>query len=411
MGVDIKTVLKAALAGKTKVDIGQFQMLNVDEIKAAAGENWPKLRQRVVDTATHFIQKRLSTKHVTLACADGFLIVFADEIENPKEDIAEIREALIEFFLGSPDLPNLQLVTKTLAVSPEELVTLAGPAKSKPPQPRPVAKVKAQPDQPARKIPPPDRKPEPVAPGHKTTFLPIWDGQSQSVAANLCIAKVQVEGRWIDGRRALQTQMADTDHLTLDITAASQAVQNFTLAMRKKRKVAMAISLHETTLLDPAARDTFLDCFSALPEPVRKAFWLRLESADLNAADTARAVEPLQSLGYQILVERRFGDYDFSAFQELDVAQFACRALKPANAETEGMLDQDTTALNAVVGAARDRFATTFMDEIRDLKTLKQAMACGVRYMSGPGLLPEAGAPMPCRTLGIVDLCRMARAA
>ncbi|WP_300528654.1 hypothetical protein [Maricaulis sp.] len=409
--MDIKTVLKAALAGKTKVDIGQFQMLNVDEIKAAAGEDWPKMRQRVVDTATHFIQKRLAAKHVTLACADGFLIVFAEEIDDPKEDIAEIREALIEFFLGSPDLPNLKLVANALEVSPEELVSLAAPAKKSAPPARPASVRKSEPDQPARKIPPPDRKPEPVAPGHKTTFLPVWDGQSQSVAANICIAKVEVEGRWLDGRRALQTQMADTDHLTLDLTAARQAVQSFTLAMRKKRKVSMVISLHETTLLDPSARDTVLECLSALPEPIRKAFWLRLESADLSAAETAQAAEPLQSLGYQILVERRFGDHDFAAFQEVDIAQFASKALKPANAETEGMLDQDTTALNAVVRAARDRYATTLLDDVRDLKTLKQATACGVRYLAGPGLLPEAGAPMPCRPLGIVDLCRMARAA
>lgn len=411
MGVDIKTVLRAALTGKTKVDIGQFQMLNVDEIKEAAGEDWPKMRERVVETATHFIQKRLAAKHVTLACADGFLIVFAEEIDDPKEDIAEIREALIEFFLGSADLPNLKLVANTLEVSPEELVSLAAPAPAAKPAPRPAAKVQPAPDQPARKIPPPDRKPEPVAPGHKTMFLPVWDGQSQSVAANLCIARVLVEGRWIEGRRALQTGMADTDHLTLDLTAARQAVQNFTMAMRKKRKVAMVISLHETTLLDPAARDTVLECLGALPEPLRKAFWLRLESVDLSAADAASAVAPLQSLGYQILVDRPFGDHDFSAFAELDVAQFACRALKPANADTEGMLDQDTSVLNAAVKAARDRYATTFIDEVRDLKTLKQATACGVRYLAGPGLLPEAGAPMPCRPLGIVDLCRMARAA
>ena len=118
MSIDLNTILKAVLADKKKVDIGQFQLLNLDRIREASGENWPTMKKKIFEAASHFIEKRLKIKHIIVPCEEGFLIIFAEHAENIADEVEKITEELIAFFLGNPDLPDLEVAGDTQSVSP-----------------------------------------------------------------------------------------------------------------------------------------------------------------------------------------------------------------------------------------------------------------------------------------------------
>lgn len=404
MSLDLNSILKAVLAEKKKVDIGQFQLLNLDRIKDASGDNWPAMKKKIFEAASHFIEKRLSIKHILVPCEEGFLIIFAEHADNIAEEVENITQEMISFFLGHPDLPDLQVEADAQSVSPGELAQIATD-KTTPAAPRKVADAPAMPSFPPL---------QELGPGAETTqaaFRPIWDAERQAITANYCFAKVHVEGRLIDGRRAIETRMSDVEHLTLDLVAAQSAFQAFLAFFRKKKRNTFAISIHETTVLNPESRARFLECLEGVPEVARKSFWLRLEVADIPQADALPAVQEFGDQGFSLMIDQPFGQADLSAFEERGISLFSTRALKPANFESEGMLDHDTVALNNTVRAAGSLSAPVLMDEVRDLKTLKQAMACGVRMLCGTGLVPEAARPSPLRSLSIVDLCRISKAA
>lgn len=404
MSIDLNSILKAVLAEKKKVDIGQFQLLNLDRIKEASGENWPAMKKKIFDAASHFIEKRLSIKHILVPCEEGFLIIFAEHADNIAEEVEKITEEMISFFLGHPDLPDLQIAGDSQSASPGELAQIAK-EKSAPPAPRKT------PDIPSAASLPPLHELGPGADNTQACFRPIWDSERQAITANYCFAKVHLEGRLIDGRRAIETRMSDIEHLTLDLVGAQSAFQAFLAFFKKKKRNTFAISVHETTLLNPESRARFLDCLDGVPEVARKSFWLRLEAADIPQGDALPAMQEFGDKGFGLMVDQPFGHADLSVFQERGVSLFSTRALKPANFESEGMLDHDTAALNNTVRAAGGLGAPLLIDDVRDLKTLKQAMACGVRMLCGTGLLPEAARPSPLRPLSIVDLCRIAKAA
>jgi len=403
MSIDLNTILKAVLAEKKKVDIGQFQLLNLDRIKDASGDDWPAMKKKIFDAASHFIEKRLSIKHILVPCEEGFLIIFAEHADNIAEEVEKITEDMIAFFLGHPDLPDLEVASDAQSVSPGELAHIA--TSSKPPAP-----AKA-PDIPSMDSLPPLQELGPGAENAQACFRPIWDAERQAITANYCFSKVHVEGRLIEGRRAIETRMSDVEHLTLDLVAARSAFQAFLAFFKKKKRNTFAISIHETTLLNAENRTRFLECLAGVPEVARKSFWLRLEAADIPHGNAFPALEEFADQGFSLMLDQPFGQAELSSFEERGVNVFSARALRPANFESEGMLDHDSAALNNAVRAAGAMSAPFLLDDVRDLKTLKQAMACGVRMLCGPGLVPEAARPSPLRPLSIVDLCRIAKAA
>ena len=403
MSIDLNSILKAVLAEKQKVDIGQFQLLNLDRIKEASGENWPAMKKKIFDAASHFIEKRLSIKHILVPCEEGFLIIFAEHADNIAEEVENITEEMIAFFLGNPDLPDLEVACDAQAVSPGELAQIAT-ATSTPPRAK-------SPDIPSMDALPPLHELGPGAEDAQACFRPIWDAERQAITANLCFTKVHVEGRLIEGRRAIETRMSNIDHLTLDLVSARSAFQAFLAFFKKKKRNIFAISIHETTLLNAESRARFLDCLSGVPEVARKSFWLRLEAADIPHGNAFPALEEFSAQGFSLMLDQPFGQAELSSFEDRGVTVFSARALRPANMESEGMLDHDTAALNNAVRAAGALSAPFLLDDVRDLKTLKQAMACGVRMLCGTGLVPEATRPSPLRPLSIVDLCRIAKAA
>lgn len=122
MKTGLEQKLKKALAGRENVNMGQFQWLNLDMVKAEAGENWDSLSKKIYSVAAHFVEKRLSSDDFMVNCKGGFVIVFAGLSEAESADrVQTISRELNLFFLGDRILKHLKITSEVKVLSQENL--------------------------------------------------------------------------------------------------------------------------------------------------------------------------------------------------------------------------------------------------------------------------------------------------
>lgn len=412
MSVGLNTFLRKALANKNKVDIGQFHLLNLDAIKEKVGDHWPNMRAKIFEASTHFIEKRIGNDDVMVSCEEGFLIIFCENDADPAEEIEKIGEELQRFFLGEPDMQDVKVAGEARSVSASELAEIATPTpppSSAPPRAVP-ASPKADVEDPRRALKAATAE-IPTKPGLKAHFQPVWDSARQMVISNICLSKVYVEGRLIPGRRAIETRMADVEHHELDLCSIRGTVEAFLFYFQKKRKVSFVQTVHWDTLSDETMRNLFIAPLNALPKQFRSAFMIRVDELPWHDPAARAVLDEFRDLGFTNVVEMPFGTEDLDMFGPHEVGLFGSVARRPSNFESEGFMDHDIAALRSFVKAAKNQGAGTYLEDVRDLKTLKDGMNAGIRFFAGSSIYEDAVRPLPPAPLSMVDLCRRAKAA
>ena len=125
MKQDVKNKLREALVGREVVEMGQFKWVNLDMIRREAGDNWNRLRNRIYDASSTFIENRLDDHDVLLRCQGGFMIIFGVlEGEEAAARVEEISLALNVFFLGDQLLKKLKIEAEARSVTSEELLQI-----------------------------------------------------------------------------------------------------------------------------------------------------------------------------------------------------------------------------------------------------------------------------------------------
>ena len=96
--------LRGMARGRSNIDVAQFQLVDLNCVERAYGDRWPAEKERVLDVAWAFLQKRVSESDVLIKGGSGFLLVF-DNATGPEAELAALglRHALNEFFLGKLD--------------------------------------------------------------------------------------------------------------------------------------------------------------------------------------------------------------------------------------------------------------------------------------------------------------------
>jgi EAL domain-containing protein (putative c-di-GMP-specific phosphodiesterase class I) len=394
--MDLNTFLRKALEKKQKIDVGQFHLLNLDEVKTRAGDAWPNMRRRIVDSSVHFIEKRISGEDFLIACEEGFLLIFADPRTNPDEEIAEISRDLQAFFLGAEELSDIQIDWECDSCTPNDLVQMAAPAVAETPPPAPAKP--AEPESASSKA-------------CQGAYLPIWDADKQAVSANRCFSKFSVDGRQIEGRRVIDMRMADVTHLELDQNTLRGSLDMFRAFFKMKKQVGLCLTVHHSTIETADGLRDYLEPLSKIPPQIRKTFMIKIDDLPHQDPSINPLLKQLREFGLLTIAEVPFGTDDLEIFKGAGVTIFSCAALKPVNDDSEGMLDHDAKALNNFVRAARELKALTMLDDVRELKTLKAGMASGVRFFTGQALVAEGHRPLPNRPLSMVDLYRINKAA
>lgn len=404
MGDDLKQRLKAALAGRSDLDIGQFKLLGLKDIREAAGDAWPAMKRKVFTAAGQLIERELDPRDVVLPAGDGFIVILADADADKAERLDRIGARLREFFLGSPEFKKLRVEAASGKAKAGDLVALAEAA-------RPKSEAEPETAEPVR-IRPQQTAPAKAEDGTMSPFFrPVWDAQKQQIFANACRPKVWVGGRPLDGRRVSETRMAPVCHAELDHLAQKAAFDALMRAIKSQAKTQYCLSIHAETWSRRDEREQILSRFANLPAALRKAFLVRFDGFGEDLPAAARALAELAASGVGLMAELPFGEEDLSDFDGVEVQMFGCRSKPPVNMNSEGMMDHDASALNRMVKAATERGATTYLQDVRDIYVLKTAMASGIRYFSGQAVIADRQKPAPQQPLSMVEIYRMQKAA
>ncbi|MAC90195.1 hypothetical protein [Maricaulis sp.] len=411
MTADLKTFIRRALTRGERIDAGQFRLLNLDAVREQAGDNWPSAKKKIMTAGQQFLSKRLHEDDAVIPCEEGFLVLFASPPDEPAAFLAELGEALMTFFLGSPETQSMAVESQASRVDASEISQLAATTATAPPTPaeKPSRPVKSEED--SRPLP----RSRPVAECEEESVIaqyrPLWDAQRQLLAANACLAKVVIGGRALEGRRAISTRMSTARQFDLDQCALGAATEMITALARKQKRMTLRTAIHGSSWKDRDQRAALTDIIAQLPQPLRKSLLVRVDGLSDQPRVQADALAGLAPLGVGLMAEIPFGECELGQFAGKGVSLFSCACPPPTNANSEGMMDHDARALNLMVKAAAELKAATYLHDVRDLLVLKAAMASGVRFFSGQAVVADRATPAPSQSLSMVDLYRMNKAA
>ncbi len=400
LNTELKTRLKAALAGRSDISVGQFKLIGLNEVREQAGEAWARIKSRVFTAAAQLIERELTSRDVVLPAGDGFLVVLADPAAVVTERLEAIAQRLKDFFLGHPDTKTLSVSASAGRLDAGTLTALADrtDAAGSAGERRQVPRAKQVDD---------DRSDGALS----AWFRPVWDGRNQVIAGNASRPKVWVGGRPLDGRRVAETRMVPVDQSAIDHLAQTAGFDALMRSIRAKSPTQIYLSIHAQSWKSRTDREEILGRFNALPDNVRSAFRVRMDGMGDDVAAMASALQEIGRTGVGLMAELPFGDMDLSGFDGIDVDLFGWRCKPPSNANSSGLMDHDTNALKRFVAAAAAAGAETYLQDVRDLYVLKSARDAGIRFFSGQAVIADRQIPAPSQPLSMVDIYRTHKAA
>ena len=126
-GPNLAERIRRLANGRNTIDVAQFQFIGLEAIRARYAERWNEKRDRVAQIARQFISRRIAVEDVLISGADGFLLVFGTFTGMLADAAAHrISKELNAFFLGSPDLDDMQIEAQHQSMSVDDFANAFG---------------------------------------------------------------------------------------------------------------------------------------------------------------------------------------------------------------------------------------------------------------------------------------------
>ncbi|WP_291845117.1 hypothetical protein [Maricaulis sp.] len=437
MSPELRLKLKTALAGRRSVDMGQFQFLNLDRVRSRAGDDWPRLREKVYETSTQFIERRIGPDDVMIRVQGGFLIIFrASDVEASHLMVEAISGELNSFFLGEAGLEEVRSEAEARDVPTSELLEIVarsqphdhsnpatGKSEAKPglpadletpwtpapaterdddgktrwvEAPRPEAR-----DRPSLVRVPADSSAASQQSWDDIVFRPVWDSRKSFISHHICVARKIVDGFAYYGRETLSGAADREQHQQLDRAVALSAQRGFQRARSAGHGSMIIVPVHYESLSTVSRRMEYFKILQPIPEPARRFFLLRIDGVPDGApiAQLQEVCRSMKHFGAYVLVHHRFGLTQLDRFESCGIGIFS--ADTPPRLNDDGAADKDLMTCVAWVSAAIQMSAETSLLEIENTALLEAAISAGVRYFSGQEIAAEVEVPGPPRRLSL----------
>lgn len=427
MQPELKMKLKLALAGRANVEMGQFQFLNLEEVRQRAGPDWLNLRAKIYDVSAHFIEKRLDPDDVIFRCQGGFLIIFSALCGDvAAEKVTTISGELSAFFLGDRALKTLKLVGESRSVSAEEfleIIAQAQPqeAESRPPDAvsEPTARSKAvvEGDKPAwaesepdvLSAPAPPRWTQPAnktqaTPWDEIVFKPCWDARNNAVTHYLCVARRVINGWPAYGRDTFAVLDSRPLNRLLDHSVAVAAQRGFQHVHAKGGSCGIIVPVHYDTISSLSERMSYFAILQSVPVPIRRHFQLRIDAIP-DGAPVAQMQELFRSMmpfGSKIIARLPYGISDLRRFEGSGIGIFGTEI--PHRLGDDEVSTATIQAVLGLVTSAQNLKADTFLTQIESASLLGASVSAGVRLFSGDLIGPDQPMPAPDQPLEFNDI-------
>lgn len=219
-GPNLAERIRRLANGRNTLDVAQFQFIGLESIRSGYAGRWGEKRDRVFLIAKQFITKRIAPEDVLISSAEGFLLIFGAFTGFLADAAAQrISKELNAFFLGTPDMDDVQLEAKHQSMSVDDFATAFGEM---------IAGAK-------------DLAPPPVTTEIQMGFTPVWDAQ-RGALSTFFISPLDATGAPMDWNLASHRH---TDMDEMKLKASEEAMRKL---FATGRKALMGVAVHVSSL-------------------------------------------------------------------------------------------------------------------------------------------------------------------
>lgn len=406
---DVLHRLERKLQGRSNVDLGQFQLINLDVVREGAGAQWDKLRNKIVDVSAHFIEKRISADDILLRYGDGFLVVFdALDAEASVARTEAISTELNIFFLGDELLRSLNVRSTAHRLDAKQFSQMLG---GSPPAEAPANHAKEasdgdEDDNPAlgKRLDRPetgDREPP-----YRFLYRPVWDSAHSAVTAQICVPRLEEKrtGRVFEGRDVLRGHDSPKEHLELDLAIAHKAMEDFLEAHNDNRRLALCLTVGVPAMITLSTRVKYFEALSAIPEELRRYFVLILEgvTAGTPAGAIQEIMRTLRSFCPNVAVHLPIRTGGLDRFSGCRTMMFAAIATDPAM--VSAAVRSPNAPLSLYLDGVKKLHSASCLGGLSSGEAVEDAIALGARFLTGTAIADDIEQPVPPYVLTLDDV-------
>ncbi len=219
-GPNLAERIRRLANGRNTLDVAQFQFIGLEAIRFGYAERWNEKRERVFHIARQFIAKRVAPEDVLISSAEGFLLIFGAFSGFLADAAAQrLSKELNAFFLGTPDMDDVQLEAKHQSMSVDDFATAYGDL---------VAEAH-------------DLAPPPAPAEFPMGFTPVWDAK-RGALSTFFISPLDATGAPMDWNLASHRH---TDMDEMKLKASEEAMKKL---FATGRKALVGVAVHVSSL-------------------------------------------------------------------------------------------------------------------------------------------------------------------
>ncbi len=235
------------------IDAAQVRVIGLDEIREAAGANWPRMCERVRTGSMEILSRYAAPEDVIVPAGDGFLVILAEGAPgNNQERCVKMRDALLSFYLGEEAFKTLrpQVTARTLSADgfADFIATGMNQSSSHPSGLQRIAR-------------------------DEIVEARVFSARDSKVVARwYCPVREERGTRRLayNGDFILDGRHRDPHYLDLDTAIFQHASEQLARSDRDEDKLSIGFTVHASTLQTRRSRDAYLAMIASLPLELRR---------------------------------------------------------------------------------------------------------------------------------------------
>jgi hypothetical protein len=243
------------------IEAAQVKLIGLDEIREAAGDRWPRMRERVRSGSISILSQHLGPNDVILPAGDGFLVLLAEtKAGHIQRRCQEMRDALLKFYLGEEALASLRPEVQNRMLPAQGLTDLISSG------------VAGR----GRTLVEPHIEEIAVAPVLAPSEHKVVAALVAPIARNARSRRITHNPDYIlDGRHH-----GGHDYLELDIAVLDAAVAHSKRLTSIGHPMAVGFSVHATTMRTRKYRETYLTWLRGIDMEVRRTMFVSINEVE-----------------------------------------------------------------------------------------------------------------------------------
>jgi hypothetical protein len=370
--------LKETVRQGRSFQTAQVKVIGLDDIRRAAGPDWPRISARVRTNSMHFLEGCLSEGDLVIPAGDGFLVIYAETAERDViKECATLQDTLNAFYLGEEGMANLRSQVEHKTIEAKEMAAIlgAGAAQSAP---------SAAPQQ----SPP-------------LGFFPVWSREKEAITGYWAARLFGTDGArrfgydhsWRDTGRHERS-----DFLALDLELLTRVVDEAQDCLATNRRCILGYAVHATTMQQRARREIFLQRLHAVEERIRPYLLGRIAEIEpgtptITIADWVHQIRPVTAkVNLELhMSERAVGRLDSVGAHSVSCVLSEAQSLPEVRARYALLIRQWKPALQRQGLKLR-------LDNVLDPGLINFALNNEVDFISSERIWPMAAAPAGVRS-------------